>query len=109
MLYGGPSTPFLRVSWLVVLMMTAFTAGFFLLIAGLGVRAHWTRVTTGAEGLIGARGKARTPLRPQGSVMVGGELWRAVAEDGADIEPGEEIEVLGADGFTLRVRRYRRG
>jgi membrane-bound serine protease (ClpP class) len=109
MLYGGPSTPFLRVSWLVVLMMTAFTAGFFLLIAGLGVRAHWTRVTTGAEGLIGARGKARTPLRPEGSVMVGGELWRAVAEDGADIEPGDEIEVLGADGFTLRVRRYRRG
>ncbi|HUT75461.1 MAG TPA: nodulation protein NfeD [Armatimonadota bacterium] len=105
MLYGGPSTPSLRVSWLVVVMMTALTAGFFLLVVGLGVRAHWTRVTTGIEGLMGAHGKARTALRPEGSVLVAGELWRAVAAAGEEIEPGAEIEVLAADGFTLRVRR----
>jgi membrane-bound serine protease (ClpP class) len=105
MLYGGPSTPSLRVSWLVVVMMTALTAGFFLLVVGLGVRAHWTRVTTGIEGLMGAHGKARTALRPEGSVLVAGELWRAVADAGEEIEPGAEIEVLAADGFTLRVRR----
>ncbi len=105
MLYGGPTTPFLRVSWLTVVTMTALTAAFFLLIAGLGVRAHWTRITTGVEGLMGAHGTARTALRPQGSVFVAGELWRAVAEGDEQLEPGDEIEVAAVDGFTLRVRR----
>ena len=106
MLYGSRSTPFLRVSWMTIAIMTALTALFFLFIVGLGVRAHWTRVTTGVEGLMGARGKARTPLKPEGSVLVSGELWRAVAEPGETIEPGDEIEVVGMDGLTLRVRRH---
>jgi len=106
MLYGSRSTPFLRVSWMTIAIMTALTALFFLFIVGLGVRAHWTKVTTGVEGLMGARGKARTPLKPEGSVFVSGELWRAVAEPGETIEPGDEIEVAGMDGFTLRVRRH---
>lgn len=109
MLYGGRSTPFLRVSWLVIVMMTALTATFFLFIVGLGVRAHWIRVTTGVEGLKGARGKARTELSPEGSVFVVGELWRARAEGDEVITSGEEIEVLGMDGFTLRVRRRESG
>jgi membrane-bound serine protease (ClpP class) len=105
MLYGSRSTPFLRVSWLTIAIMTGLTALFFLFIVGLGVRAHWTRVTTGVEGLMGARGKARTVLKPEGSVFVSGELWRAVAEAGEQIEPGDDVEVVGMDGFTLRVRR----
>ncbi|UCH35479.1 MAG: nodulation protein NfeD [Armatimonadota bacterium] len=109
MLYGGRSTPFLRVSWLTVMMMTALTAGFFLFVAGLGVRAHWTKITTGVEGLVGARGKARTALSPTGSVFVAGELWRAVAEGDETIEAGQEVEVVAMDGFTLRVRRRESG
>jgi len=105
MLYGSRATPFLRVSWLIVVMMTVLTAAFFLFIVGLGVRAHWTRVTTGVEGLVGARGKARTALHPEGSVFVAGELWRARAEGDQPIEAGQEVEVVGVDGLTLRVRR----
>jgi membrane-bound serine protease (ClpP class) len=104
MLYGSRATPFLRVSWLIVVMMTVSTAVFFLFIVGLGVRAHWTRITTGVEGLIGARGKARTALHPEGSVFVAGELWRARAQDDQPIAAGQEVEVIAVDGFTLRVR-----
>jgi membrane-bound serine protease (ClpP class) len=106
MLYGSRTTPFLRVSWLTVVLMTALTALFFLFVVGLGVRAHWTRVTTGREGLVGARGKARTPLDPEGSVFVAGALWKARVEDGEPVAAGDEIEVVGMEGLTLRVRRH---
>jgi len=105
MLYGSRSTPFLRVSWLTVVLMTVLTAVFFLFVVGLGVRAHWTRVTTGREGLMGTHGKARTALAPEGAVFVAGELWRARAEGDEQIAAGDEVEVVGMDGLTLRVRR----
>lgn len=105
MLYGSRSTPFLRVSWLTVLLMTVLTAAFFLFVVGLGVRAHWTRVTTGREGLIGARGKARTALEPEGAVFVAGALWRARVDGDEPVTAGDEVEVVGTDGLTLRVRR----
>jgi len=105
MLYGNRSSPALRVSWQIVVMMTVLTAAFFLFVVGLGARAHWTRISTGAEGLMGARGAARTALNPTGQVFVAGALWRARAMDDEAIEVSAEVEVVGIDGLTLRVRR----
>jgi membrane-bound serine protease (ClpP class) len=68
----------------------------------LVVRTHRHRVTTGAEGLLGEYGVARTALSPAGKVFVHGELWRAVAE--APVTVGEPVEVVGREGLTLRVR-----
>jgi membrane-bound serine protease (ClpP class) len=105
MLYGNRSSPALRVSWQVVVIMTVLTAAFFLFVVGLGARAHWTRIATGAEGLMGARGAARSALSPAGQVFVDGALWRARAMGDETIEAGADIEVVGIDGLTLRVRR----
>jgi membrane-bound serine protease (ClpP class) len=59
------------------------------------------RVQVGAETLIGAVAEAASPCRPEGQVRIGGELWSARCEAGA--EPGEKVRVLGRNGLTLLV------
>jgi membrane protein implicated in regulation of membrane protease activity len=63
------------------------------------------RPATGIETMVGRRAIAATACRPRGQVRVGGELWTAICDTGAD--PGDEVEIVGfdADGLTLRVAR----
>ena len=43
------------------------------------------------------------PCRPTGQVRIGGEIWEARCEAGADV--GETVRVTGLDGLTLLVER----
>jgi membrane-bound serine protease (ClpP class) len=93
--------PQFRISIWAILGTAALTAGFFLVVVGAGVRALWSRTTTGKEGLIGEIGEVRIRLGPGGQVFLQGALWNAVA-DGA-VEVGEPVRVTSVDGLTLRV------
>jgi len=59
---------------------------------------------TGSEGMIGLKGEVTQPLIPMGTVRVGDEYWKAksVADN---IAVGEEVEILGLEGLTLKVNR----
>ncbi len=57
---------------------------------------------TGAEGLLGATGKAITDLRPGGQVRVRGGIWNAHCTDG--VSAGEEVVVEAVEGLRLEVR-----
>jgi membrane-bound ClpP family serine protease len=46
----------------------------------------------------------QTPLDPTGTVLAGGELWTAIAED-SKIEPGEEVTITKVEGLKLWVTR----
>lgn len=88
----------------------------WLLFRGIGLLAHlaiWLiarvrgpeelyadRATPG--GAVGHRGTARTDLAPRGKVFVRGELWEAEAE--GPVSAGEDVEVVAAEGLTLKVR-----
>ena len=62
-------------------------------------------VRTGARPLIGRVGVARSPLGPDGTVQVGGELWSARLAEGEPPLPREAaVEILGMDGIRLRVK-----
>jgi membrane-bound serine protease (ClpP class) len=102
MLFDSP-VPALRVSLAVALPLAVVTTAFFAVAVGLSVRTMRTRPTTGREGMIGARGTARTEIAPQGTVEVHGEIWRA--ESDAPLAAGDPVEVLGMEGLLLRVRR----
>jgi len=52
----------------------------------------------------GSKGKVRSPLSPEGQVMIKGELWGAKSIEG-DINIGEVVTVVGQDGLQLVVRR----
>jgi membrane-bound serine protease (ClpP class) len=54
--------------------------------------------------MVGRLGVARTGLAPEGQVMIDGELWRAVSQDGA-VAAGEAVRVAAIDGLTLKVTR----
>jgi membrane-bound serine protease (ClpP class) len=59
------------------------------------------RVTTGAEGLVGARAEVVEALAPTGRVRVRGELWTARAADPAIA--GQRVRITAVDGLTLEV------
>jgi membrane-bound serine protease (ClpP class) len=67
----------------------------------IALRARRNKVVTGAEGLIGKVGIARTALAPAGKVFLDGELWDAVSA--INVPLGEHIVVRQVDGLTLRV------
>ena len=59
-------------------------------------------VQVGAETLIGLPGVVITQCRPLGQVRVGGEIWAARCEPGADV--GAPVRVEGRDELTLLVK-----
>ena len=61
------------------------------------------RVRGGAEGMLGERGEVIERCDPAGRIMVRGEIWSAIAEDGASFEPGERISIVAVEGLTLRI------
>jgi membrane-bound serine protease (ClpP class) len=71
----------------------------------LALRARHEKVTTGASGMIGLRGRAETAIAPEGIVFVRGELWKARSH--MKIAPGETVRVIGVEGLTLRVEAYK--
>lgn len=112
---GGYAIP-----WGTILMLAAATAAFFLFVVRAAIRAMRRQPSTGAEALIGARGRLkRLPAegRP-GTVLVAGERWDAVwAEPEAqgagplvDAQglpagpaPGSPVTILAREGYTLII------
>jgi len=104
-LFNTPLTsPYGTISIPLVVTVAVLTALFFAFVVAKALQAQKPRAVTGKEGLIGRVGVVKTRLAPEGSVLVAGERWRAVAEEGP-VEVGEEVEVVRVDGFRLRVRR----
>jgi len=59
---------------------------------------------TGAETLIGCRGRVQEPLTPEGYVKINGELWKARTESPDQLLARDTpVRVRGARGLTLIV------
>ncbi len=99
-----PTAPDLSVSPVVIGALTISTASFFIFVLGAALRSRNLPVITGIQPLIGVEGVAKTPLNPQGTVLVKSEEWTAVAEN-PPIELGARVQVVSAEGLTLHVRR----
>lgn len=97
-------TPDISVSPIVIGVLTVLTASFMLLVLGAAIRSRNAPLVSGVKPLIGLVGVARTPLNPQGIVLVKSEEWSALAQD-PPIQPGEPVQVLAVDGLTLRVEK----
>lgn len=61
------------------------------------------RARVGAEALVGVGARVVTRCSPSGRVAVGGEIWNARCEQGADV--GDTVRVRGVQGITLLVER----
>jgi membrane-bound serine protease (ClpP class) len=67
----------------------------------IALKARRNKRVSGAEGLIGETGVARTTLSPRGKIFVHGELWDAASS--FDVYPGQPVIVRRVDGFVLQV------
>ena len=61
---------------------------------------------TGQIQLLGAEGLVQAELRPEGAVLIKGELWRARSIDGTNIAVRERVQVAAVDGHLILVKRY---
>jgi membrane-bound serine protease (ClpP class) len=61
------------------------------------------RARVGAEALVGRAARVTERCHPTGKVVVGGEIWNARCETGAEV--GETVRVRGLQGLTLLVDR----
>ncbi len=104
MLFDSP-LPFMRLSIWVMLPAVVFMAGFVAFTLYMAVRLQRRRSVAGAEGIIGARGRAVGEIRPgqRGKVFVQGEYWDAVCD--REVRNGEAVEVVGVEGLLLTVRK----
>ena len=53
--------------------------------------------------LVGTSAHVETTLSPDGTVIVGGELWPARSSDGLIITRQRAVKVVGVDGICLIV------
>lgn len=95
------SVPALQVHLTVALGVALPIAGITVFLMRLVLRAHARKVTTGAQGLVGALAVARTALTPEGTVRVHGEIWRA--RSGTPVAAGESVRVRALEGLLLEV------
>jgi membrane-bound serine protease (ClpP class) len=88
--------------WLIVLVTVL--AGLFVAVIITAIfKARRMSRNRPTATMIGAKGRARSNLSPDGMVRVMGETWFAQA-DGRDIADGEEVIVTSVSGLNLKVR-----
>lgn len=93
----------LKVSLKLMAPTVLLVGGFFVIVSTLAFRAYRTQPKSGMDGLIGEIGVVKEDIDPEGLIFVHGEYWRATA--GERIEADEKVEVAGADGLILRVKK----
>jgi membrane-bound serine protease (ClpP class) len=102
LLFDSP-VPYMRVSLTLIIVAVVSTALFFIFAVGMGIKAQRRKPTTGQAGLLGQIAVVRTPLEPEGTVFVEGELWKAISDQ--PVQAGEKVKILGVEHLTLKVTK----
>jgi membrane-bound serine protease (ClpP class) len=87
--------------WAIIIIIVVVCIYFVVL---WGVRAHKRKIEAGKEELIGKTAVVEIALDPKGVVLVEGERWTAVVDNG-QVEPEEEVVITRVDGLKLIVTR----
>jgi len=93
--------PEMRVHLLTALAVSIPLGVITAFLMGIALRARRNKVVTGAQGLIGEVGIVQTPLSPQGTIFVHGEIWNAVSA--SPVTVGSKVVVRAVDGLQLEV------
>jgi membrane-bound serine protease (ClpP class) len=93
--------PGFTIAWPVIGAIVVASLGFVFLIVPIAVRAYRSKVVTGAEEMIGARGEVLDWHGHEGEVFVHGERWRASSS--ARLARGKAVRVTALDGLKLTV------
>jgi membrane-bound serine protease (ClpP class) len=88
----------------VALILCAFLGSLIIVSAlSLGIRSRRQKSSSKSLELIGATGLVEESLRPEGHVIIRGELWRARSVVETNIERRQHVRVVGAADCVLNV------
>ncbi|MCG8440823.1 MAG: nodulation protein NfeD, partial [Caulobacterales bacterium] len=93
--------PEYRLSWAVIAVTTAASAGLFILVLGFLWRSFRRPVATGMERLVGDTAQVLDWADGAGHVLAEGERWSATGD--AALAPGQTVRVKAADSLMLTV------
>jgi membrane-bound ClpP family serine protease len=93
-----------EITWTIIVVVGVVIVAFVFIMHKAVVPSLRRKKVTGAEGMIGLKGKVVKSLTPYGTVKVRGEYWQAKSLSG-DIEAGEYVEIMGIEGLNLEVKR----
>jgi len=94
--------PAFRLPLAYIIPATLITAGFFIFIAGSGLRAQRLPIRAGKETMFGKTVQALEVIdSTRGRVFVEGESWKAVSD--SLIQQGELATIVGIEGLSLKV------
>jgi membrane-bound serine protease (ClpP class) len=102
LLVDGPAD--LRIHFTTAISVTIPFALITMFLVSLVIKARANKVITGVSTMLNEIGVARTPLAPEGQIMINGEYWRAVSS--TPVNPGDSVRVTGIDGLTLTVEPW---
>ena len=89
-------------SWVLVIFIVGACLAALVTVAAL---SRHKKSATSEILLIGSRAQVDSPLVPEGSVLIHGELWRARSTDSTHIASHTIVQVVGLSGHLLLVRR----
>ncbi len=92
--YSEAPQALFSISLKVIIPFVLFTAVFIILALTMALKTYKSKVTTGAEGIIGEFGEVIHDISPEktGKVLVHGEIWLAASNQ--NINKGDEITVI---------------
>ncbi len=93
--------PGFGVSPILIGSIAAVSAGLFLFVIMMLMRARQRAVVTGPEEMIDSRAEVIDWQGRKGRVRAHGEIWRAEADQ--ELPPGQAVRVTDIDGLTLTV------
>lgn len=68
---------------------------------------HHKKSSTRDIKIVGEIAEVEAALAPEGTVFIGGELWRAKSKDGRYLGPHERVRVVGFEGHLALVESYK--
>ncbi len=68
------------------------------------IRAHQQQASAGREELVGRSATVEISLEPKGVVLIEGERWTAILDEG-QVAAGEEVIITEVNGLKLQVTK----
>ena len=87
-----------------VATVTLVTAGFFLVVVGMAIKARNRSIVSGREEMVGDTGVVVEDFDHEGWIRVQGELWRA--ETNKPLHRGQKVIITAMKGLVLQVEAY---
>ena len=89
-------------SWIPIILIVGVCLAILFIVVAM---SRHKKSATSEITLIGSRARVDSPLTPEGTVLVHGELWRARSVDGINIAAHTVVQVVGLNGHLLLVTR----